>query len=183
MVRRASIGYIGRMAGTPEGVTRAAAQRVGVSEAEYRARRAGGEKWCHECRGWHHVTAFMVDRSRGDGLSAICAEARNRRAREHYTPKPKRSRRGCRFATPRDGDKKQARGRVNSLIAVGLLPPPRDVACVDCGHSGSDRRHEYDHYLGYAVEHHEHVQAVCSKCHSARTRQRGEWRRHGRHKH
>ena len=33
---------------------------------------------------------------------------------------------------------------------------------------GGDRRHEYDHHLGYASEHHEHVEPVCSACHHER---------------
>jgi hypothetical protein len=40
-------------------------------------------------------------------------------------------------------------------------------------HGPGKRRHEYDHYLGYAAEHHEHVQAVCSKCHHEREEKRG----------
>ena len=41
---------------------------------------------------------------------------------------------------------------------------------MDCGHEygSGERRHEYDHHLGYAAEHHEDVEAVCSKCHHAR---------------
>ena len=69
----------------------------------------------------------------------------------------------------RDGDKKQARRRVNYLVDIGLLPDPDDVPCVDCGHLGADGpRHEYDHYLGYSAEHHEDVEAVCSGCHHKR---------------
>jgi len=48
--------------------------------------------------------------------------------------------------------------------------------CAQCGrlcgwchaYATGERRHEYDHYLGYAPEHHEHVQAVCTTCHGAR---------------
>lgn len=48
-----------------------------------------------------------------------------------------------------------------------------DLACTDCGHRGDDRRHEYDHYLGYAAEHHEDVESVCSPCHHRREKNRG----------
>jgi hypothetical protein len=53
-----------------------------------------------------------------------------------------------------------------------MRPNPNDIPCVDCGHIGSDRRHEYDHHLGYAADHHGDVEAVCSRCHHARERRR-----------
>lgn len=69
---------------------------------------------------------------------------------------------------PRDGDKVQSRQRVNVEVREGRRPHPNDLPCVDCGHKGDDRRHEYDHHLGYAAEHHYHVQPVCTLCHAAR---------------
>lgn len=35
-------------------------------------------------------------------------------------------------------------------------------------------RHEYDHHLGYGAAHHEHVEAVCSRCHHRRAEERKE---------
>ena len=69
---------------------------------------------------------------------------------------------------PRNGDKKQARNRVATLIKSGLLPKASAVPCADCGHTGEDIIHEYDHYLGYSPAHHETVEAVCMTCHAAR---------------
>jgi hypothetical protein len=46
------------------------------------------------------------------------------------------------------------------------------VPCTDCGHIGSDRLHEYDHYLGYAAINHLDVQCVCVPCHNRREQQR-----------
>lgn len=71
---------------------------------------------------------------------------------------------------PRDGDRKQARQRVNVEVQHGRRPHPNKLPCVDCGHiwQEGERRHEYDHHLGYAPEHHLDVQAVCAKCHHAR---------------
>jgi hypothetical protein len=48
------------------------------------------------------------------------------------------------------------------------------LPCTDCGHEWQpgERRHEYDHHLGYAPEHHEHVQVVCTVCHHERERAR-----------
>ena len=69
-----------------------------------------------------------------------------------------------------DGDKKQARHRVNMEVRAGALPDPNSLPCADCGHVYADgeRRHEYDHHNGYTAEHHLTVQAVCTVCHSRR---------------
>lgn len=77
---------------------------------------------------------------------------------------------GRRHVGARDGDKKQARRRVNHLVAIGVFVRPELVPCVDCGHIGNDRKHEYDHFLGYGAEHHEHIHALCKPCHVARSR-------------
>lgn len=70
----------------------------------------------------------------------------------------------------RDGDKIQARQRINVEVRTGHRPHPNALPCVDCGHiwARGERRHEYDHFLGYAAEHHLDVQAVCSRCHTKR---------------
>lgn len=71
---------------------------------------------------------------------------------------------------PRDGDKVQARQRINVLVRTGRMPHPNTLACVDCGHTWTkgERRHEYDHHLGYAAEHHYDVEPVCTLCHAKR---------------
>lgn len=153
--------------GSAEGARATAARRIGLSLDEYDARIASGEKWCGRCRVWHPVSAFGRDRSRADGMASACRRKRGELARTSYVRRP-RPAPGRRFVAPRDGDKLQARRRVNHLVDVGLLPAPGDVACADCGHLGPDRRHEYDHHLGYDAEHHEDVQAVCSPCHHKR---------------
>lgn len=58
---------------------------------------------------------------------------------------------------------------------TGLLPDPNSLPCVDCGHvyAEGERRHEYDHHLGYAAKHQLDVQAVCTTCHRKRERDRG----------
>jgi len=79
-----------------------------------------------------------------------------------------------RFGPPphpaRDGDKEQARQRINVEVRTGRRPHPNSLACVDCGHlwSVGERRHEYDHHLGYAAEHHYDVVPVCTTCHAKR---------------
>ena len=79
---------------------------------------------------------------------------------------------------PRDGDRAQARQRVNVEVRTGYRPHPNTLPCVDCGHRwrSGERRHEYDHYKGYAAKHHGDVEAVCTTCHRARAGARGEVR-------
>lgn len=155
---------------TTRGLTSAAA-RIGLTWAEYADHLNAGELWCYRDQAWHPAEEFALDRSRWSGRTASCRRSRNAAARRSYERRP-RPTAGRTFVSPRDGDQKQARRRVNHLVAVGLLPNPNDVPCTDCRHLGADRRHEYDHYLGYSAEHHEHVEAVCSTCHHAREDER-----------
>lgn len=71
---------------------------------------------------------------------------------------------------PREGDKLQARQRINVEVREGRRPHPNTLPCTDCGHvwREGERRHEYDHHLGYGVEHHYDVQPVCTRCHHYR---------------
>lgn len=71
---------------------------------------------------------------------------------------------------PRDGDKEQARQRINVEVRTGRRPHPNTLPCTDCSHvhGPGERRHEYDHHLGYAAEHHGDVQPVCTTCHAKR---------------
>jgi hypothetical protein len=150
-----------------------AAARLGITVAEYAARRIAGEKWCTACRAWQPVEAFDADRSRGDGRKSSCRDIANARARAAYAPK-ERPTPGRRFVDPRSDDQKQARRRVNHLVVVGLLPHPNAMPCTDCGHVWADgeRRHEYDHHHGYDAQHHEDVEAVCTTCHHRREDER-----------
>lgn len=70
----------------------------------------------------------------------------------------------------RDGDRKQARQRINVEVRTGRRVHPNSISCADCGHcwAEGERRHEYDHHLGYAAEHHGDVEAVCTTCHARR---------------
>ena len=160
-------GTVQRM-GSKQGSLKAAAARIGLTPETYFERLAAGHKWCHVCCQFLDSDVFGVDKSRGDGLTAACRPCRRSRARARYEPRPKVIRRGRRFVAPRDGDKKQARRRVNHLADEGLLPHPSTQPCTDCGDTSCARRHEFDHFMGYAAEHHEDVEVVCSKCHHAR---------------
>lgn len=161
---------------TKLGAEKVAAKRSGVTVEEYRARVAAGLKRCCGCKVWRSIEQFCNDSSRSDGIACSCRVCSSERGKRKYTPRPRQSKLGARFVPVRSGDKLQARARVNHLVTNGLLTPPGVLPCFDCGHTGPDRRHEYDHYLGYDAEHHESVQAVCSRCHRQRSIARGEAR-------
>ena len=156
------------------GSLKTAAQRIGVSFDHYVDSIRGGLRWCHGCRRFLATASFCVDKSRSDGLTRICGTCRNIRNRSAYTPKPG-LRCGPKPKAARDGDKRQARKRVNQMVKAGELPSPNDVPCTDCNHVATieTRRHEYDHYLGYGAANHLDVQAVCTKCHRRRETDRG----------
>lgn len=71
---------------------------------------------------------------------------------------------------PENGNKRQARQRINVEVRTGYRPHPNTLPCVDCGHVWKDgeRRHEYDHAKGYGPEAHYVVESVCTLCHSKR---------------
>jgi len=143
-----------------------AAKRIGVSVDEYATRRGRGEKWCTACKAWHSVAAFGSDPTRGDGLAARCTASKRVKVR---TPRKPQDRRGWQAPT-RDGDKRQARRRINYLVEQGLIPKPSDLPCLDCADEvfSGNYRHEYDHARGYDGENQLYVEAVCSKCHRNR---------------
>ena len=157
------------MAQTRHGAIKVAAARAGVTAEVYERQIAAGRKWCVLCRAWHERAAFGLDRTRYDGLASSCIRARGAKARAIYVRRP-RPTPGRSFVPPRDGDKRQAKRRINYFVEAGLLPSPNSLPCSDCGHIWRPRgwRHEYHHDRGYAAEHHEHVIALCSRCHHRR---------------
>ena len=155
------------------GAIKTAARRLGMSFDSYMAARRAGMKHCISCRQWLASESFCSDADRGDGKSAKCRSCSSSASRSGYTTKPRT--RGRVFVPAREGDRRQARRRVNYLVELGLIQHPNDVPCTDCGHlwSAGSRRHEYDHHLGYSAEHQLSVEAVCTTCHHARERARG----------
>lgn len=154
------------MAQTQVGAWTTAAKLLGISLEEYRGRKANGLKHCTACKEWKEIGSFGLDSSREDGLAASCLDCRKKKHKANYTPRPRHAS-GRRYAVARDGDKLQARGRVNHLINIGAIPDPNALPCVLCGHiwKKGERRHEYDHHLGYDAQNHEKVRALCSTCH------------------
>lgn len=159
--------------GSMLGVLKIAAKKAGVTFEVYQEKLRLGLKWCGLCRIFHPLDDFVSDTSRYDGRSARCRNSRNQRSKELYVPRPGPDP-GRSFVPARHGDKKQARRRVNYLVEAGLIPRPSSLPCHDCGQVWAPRRrrHEYDHYLGYAAEHHEDVQCVCTSCHRNRESRR-----------
>lgn len=152
---------------------RLAAGNLGISLEEYQAKCDAGLKHCTTCKSWLPVETFGKCRSRGDGLASRCKPcAKVVESRSPLRP-DQRKPRGPRRQPGRDGDKKLARRRVWEAIDKGVLTHASMVPCQDCGHIGEDRKHEHDHYLGYAAEHHLAVQVVCVPCHKAREIARG----------
>lgn len=167
--------------GSAIGAEKVAANRIGISLEAYRDKLFAGLKWCHACKEWHTRDCFGRDAARGDGLAAKClASKRTGRPIGWHGKKPINPLTGRPGPVPcsaRDGDKIQARYRVNLEVRNGGLPHPNTLACVDCGHmntSADDTRHEYDHHHGYGAENHLDVQCVCKLCHGRRTYARGE---------
>lgn len=160
--------------GSAIGCMKAAAARLGLAFADYMTRVEAGEKWCAGCKAWHYRGVFGADASRTDGLAASCQTARSAVHQRTYVKRPRVSKAGVFLVPTRDGDKRQARARVNHAVDVGRLPDPNTLPCADCGHAYDGKtRHEYDHHMGYAAEHQLSVQAVCSVCHRRREIARG----------
>jgi len=143
------------------GVEKVAAKRTGVSLQRYRELSASGMKWCTGCKSWHRRSEFRDDDTRGDKLASCCTEYRKN--------KSKGVGRGNR---QRDQLKERARGCINARVQRGSLANPNNIPCLDCGHIGPTRRHEYDHFLGYTGPAKTQVEAVCSKCHRKREAKR-----------
>jgi hypothetical protein len=149
----------------------------GISVDEYRDLLARGLSRCRTCKAWKSRSEFHRNKNISTGLSVDCKPCMKVLAAARYVPVPltERRKRGAQQAPPRDGDKKQARRRIQYLIKACKIPNPNTVSCVDCGHLGQDHRHEYDHHMGYGAEHHETVEVVCKPCHFRRERALGTY--------
>jgi hypothetical protein len=155
------------MAQTRDGAMKANAKKLGLSLTEYVARIDDGKRWCTGCKDWHPLTAFGGDASRYDGRAATCSAFRSERARARYVKKGRESKRGIFLVETRDGDKTQARNRVNHAVDVGAMPDPNTLQCAHCGRSRKESgvRHEYHHHRGYGADFQLDVIALCDTCH------------------
>lgn len=150
--------------GTKLGAAKTAATKIGIPVEQYLQNVHSGLQWCSGCRDFKHLEFF------NKGFRSQCKSCSRVADRRRYQPIPREQWKPRGFAVhpPRDGDKQQARNRVNREVRKGKLPHARTVPCTDCGHIGGDRLHEYDHYLGYAAINHLAVECVCVPCHSKR---------------
>ena len=60
------------MAKTKIGSLKIAAKKIGINFEEYMKNIEGGLKWCTKCKKWQQIENFVKDKSRYDGLKAIC---------------------------------------------------------------------------------------------------------------
>ena len=157
------------MAITKEGAIKVAAKKAGISVAEYTLLKDQGLHRCTTCKQWKPSSLFNNDASRHNGLVPSCRDCQRMRSRSKYVISERTIQKGRRFVEARSGDRLQARRRVNYLVEQGLLANPNTLPCYDCNHIGNEKRHEYDHYMGYGQEHQECVQVVCVSCHKKRT--------------
>jgi hypothetical protein len=125
---------------------------------------------CSSCSETKPLESFALDKTHANGRTSVCRDCRNAKQRAKYVRKPACSRRGVLLAQTRNGDKKQARRRINHLVETGQLPRPEDLGCMDCGDAQgfNAARHEYDHARGYDGANQLYVEPVCSVCHHHR---------------
>ena len=157
------------MAQTKIGACLIASKKIGCTIDEYNDKINIGLKWCFCCKSWKPNNEFSIDKSRYDKLNAKCNECRKQTYHDSYIKTGIIiSKKGTRFTEIRDGDKGQARHRVNHLIEIGYIPKANDLPCSICGHVWvkGEKRHDYHHSGGYGIYHHETVISVCTKCHS-----------------
>src|SRR4051812_46916544 len=64
------------MAQTKEGALKLAALKAGITIEEYTEKLRHKLKHCYKCRAWRKHEHFHNDKSRSDGLSAICTPCR-----------------------------------------------------------------------------------------------------------
>jgi len=162
------------MGNTKLGGAKVAARRLGITVEEYQGNIKAGFKWCSTCRNFLYRDSFNNDGGTIDGKDKKCKSCSRAKDRRRYKPVPidQQKPRGLAVYPPTDGDKRQARNRINSRVKRGILPRAQTIPCTDCGHIGTNIPHEYDHYLGYAAINHLQVQCVCFPCHRKREQQR-----------
>lgn len=160
------------MSQTKDGAIKLAAKLTGLSVDDYKRKKEEGWKYCNRCKEWKPIYEFSQDSTRTDGRNPKCRVCSGFMRRGRYLRKTGPIRHGPIPESPRDGDVKQARQRINVEVRTGRRPHPNTLSCVDCGHvwRKGERRHEYDHYLGYEAIHHFDVVPVCTICHRRRSK-------------
>ncbi len=115
------------MAQTREGALKRSAKQRGLSLQEYKQRLQKGEKWCFKCQCWKLTSQFGVDKSRHDGLSAVCFSCKR--------VKERKTRKGCvsvfkgRTHTL-EAKEKMSRKRMGNVYRVGKKHTPETRARI-----------------------------------------------------
>ncbi len=133
------------------GVQKVAAERIGLSLADYLSYIENGLKWCNSCRMWKSRNTFGQDTHRGDGLDAKCLDCRHVKVHKQHMKYEANAR-----------TKTAAANAVKYAIVKGKLSPPTELPCFRCGTTAE----VYHHHLGYARQYWLDVRAVCKSCHS-----------------
>jgi hypothetical protein len=169
------------MSQTKEGALKRKAFTAGLPLDLYLSHVNSGLKWCLNCNEWHPISEFGSDSSRSDGLVPSCKQTRNQLTRIRYSPKL-RPQSGRRFVPAEDGNKRQAKARINYFVFAKLIPSPNSLPCSRCSHEWKygEKRHEYHHHMGYAAENHENVIVLCVSCHKKVSKENGECKGRGR---
>lgn len=178
------------MAQTPEGATKLAAKRRGISVEEYLSHKNNGERWCSRCLQWKEGLEFPKNAGPKNANSCTCLacrrvkiqksrkgqesafngkthtdEAKQRMAEAHSGERNHKWKGGVSYRkTPRDPAHTKAKRIVNHAIKAGRLARASTLPCFDCSKAAK----EYHHHYGYDPEHWLDVIALCRKCHLKR---------------
>jgi len=103
------------MAQTKIGGSKVAAGKLGISVEKYIQNVQSGLKWCSACRSWLQSDCFGKDKSSFDGKNSRCKICQRALHQKRYKPIAIELRKSREFTTKpsRDGDKSQARAKVN----------------------------------------------------------------------
>ena len=116
---------------TKIGGVKIAAAKLGISVEQYQQNVKSGLKRCFSCQTWVQVRLFNQDASSRDGKDNRCRSCRKafdalraRKLRQRYDPVQNGISKPPRFPPKpgRDGDKNQARNRVNYAVTRNKLP-------------------------------------------------------------
>lgn len=148
---------------------------------------SGHGKACRKCKRVLPLSAFGVDLRVRSKLKARCGDCCADACREIYAKDPEggaarqrerpRDAAAARQAAKRSDkahpDRRRARELIKTMIRRGDLPRASECTCTDCPAQAT----AYDHAQGYDGENAKIVEPVCYRCHGARGRARGEFRR------
>jgi len=112
---------------TKFGGCKVAANKLGISAEQYLQNVKSGLKRCFSCRDWLPSDGFSRDRTTHDGKDNRCKSCRRVVDRQRYERilSELRKPRGFPPKPGRDGDKNQARARVNYAVTRNKLPHAR----------------------------------------------------------